>query len=252
MVPYINIFNKTIPVYGLCFFIGIFVAVSVAWLISKRKDIMGYDVVYSAVFTSVGAIIGSKLLFILVSFKQIIELGIPWINVLRGGFVFYGGLIGGIIGLYIYLKVYKLDIWEYFDLYATVLPLGHSIGRIGCFFGGCCYGMEYDGPLHCVYDYNIGNTPVGVPLLPIQLIESFLLFCLFILLLCMFYKGKQKGNQVIVYAFAYSVMRFVLEFFRGDKERGFLLNLSTSQIISIVMFFSVLIAVFIRKQKYKN
>lgn len=251
MLPYISMFGYQIPVYGICFFTGICIAVIAALLISRKTDIMGYDIVYSAVITSIGAIIGSKVLFIIVSAKQIIELQIPLINVIKGGFVFYGGLIGGIIGLFIYLKSYKLDIMRFFDIYATVLPLGHSIGRIGCFFGGCCYGMEYNGPLHVVYTVNIGTTPTDIPLLPIQLIEAVFLLCLFAALLILYNRKPEKGTQVLVYGISYSAIRFVLEFFRGDTERGFLLGLSTSQIISL-LFFVITIVFFVIKKKHSK
>ena len=248
MLPYIEIFNYLVPMYGICFFTGMAVAVFAAWLLSKRRDLMGYDVIYAAVIAGVGAVIGSKLLFLVLNLKNIIEYDIPLINVIKGGFVFYGGLIGGIIGLFIYVRVYKLNTWDFFDLFATVLPLGHSIGRVGCFLGGCCYGIEYHGPLSCTYTVNIGNTPLGVPLFPVQLVEALFLLCLFAALLVLYTRGAQRGTVVLVYGFSYSAIRFVLEFLRGDKERGFLWGVSTSQILSLI-FGAVLFILFLAKRK---
>lgn len=209
---------------------------------------MGYDVIYAAVIAGVGAVIGSKLLFLVLNLKNIIEYDIPLINVIKGGFVFYGGLIGGIIGLFIYVRVYKLNTWDFFDLFATVLPLGHSVGRVGCFLGGCCYGIEYHGPLSCTYTVNIGNTPLGVPLFPVQLVEALFLLCLFAALLVLYMRGAQRGTVVLVYGFSYSAIRFVLEFLRGDKERGFLWGVSTSQILSLILG-AVLFILFLAKRK---
>lgn len=234
--------------YGICFFTGMAVAVFAAWLLSKRRDLMGYDVIYAAVIAGVGAVIGSKLLFLVLNLKNIIEYDIPLINVIKGGFVFYGGLIGGIIGLFIYVRVYKLNTWDFFDLFATVLPLGHSVGRVGCFLGGCCYGIEYHGPLSCTYTVNIGNTPLGVPLFPVQLVEALFLLCLFAALLVLYMRGAQRGTVVLVYGFSYSAIRFVLEFLRGDKERGFLWGVSTSQILSLILG-AVLFILFLTKRK---
>ncbi len=241
MLPYIEIFNHLIPVYGICFFTGMAAAVFVAWRLSFKRDLMGYDVIYSAVIVGVGAIIGSKLMFIAVNLKAIIEYEIPFINVIKGGFVFYGGLIGGIVGLFIYVKSYKLNMVDFFDLFATVLPLGHAIGRIGCFFGGCCYGIEYHGPLSCTYTVNIGNTPLGIPLFPVQLVESFWLIFLFFMLLILYKRKAKSGTSILVYGFSYSIIRFGLEFLRGDKERGFLLGMSTSQILSLCLGIGLLI-----------
>lgn len=248
MLPYIEIFNYLVPMYGICFFTGMAVAVFAAWLLSKRRDLMGYDVIYAAVIAGVGAVIGSKLLFLVLNLKNIIEYDIPLINVIKGGFVFYGGLIGGIIGLFIYVRVYKLNTWDFFDLFATVLPLGHSVGRVGCFLGGCCYGIEYHGPLSCTYTVNIGNTPLGVPLFPVQLVEALFLLCLFAALLVLYMRGAQRGTVVLVYGFSYSAIRFVLEFLRGDKERGFLWGVSTSQILSLILG-AVLFILFLAKRK---
>ncbi len=252
MHPYIYIFGKQIPTYGLCFYLGIVVAVSVAMLLSKRRKIQTYDTVYAAVIASLCALAGAKILFILINLRLVIEDEIPFINLFFGGFVFYGGLIGGIIGLYIYVKGYKLDIGDFFDLFATVVPLGHAFGRVGCFLGGCCYGIEYDGPLHCTYSVSLASTPIGVPLFPVQLLESLLLLCLFALLVVLYFRNYSKGTQVAVYGIGYSIIRFCLEFLRGDKERGGILGVSTSQVLSIVLAICIIVFLIIRYRKTKK
>lgn len=253
MLPFVNIFGKQVPTYGLCFVIGIFLAVSVAWLLARKKEnIESYDVIYAAVFAAVGAIGGAKLLFVIVNLGHIIAGRITLLQAFQGGFVFYGGLIGGIVGLLFYVKKFKLDAWTFFDLFATVLPLGHSIGRVGCFLGGCCYGMKYDGPLHVIYPESIGNTPVGVPLFPVQLVEAALLVLLFVVLVIIYKKNPKPATQVLTYGFVYSLMRFVLEFLRGDKERGFLLGMSTSQLISLLFAFALIAILIIRNKKSKE
>ncbi len=253
MLPYIEIFGKQIPMYGVCFIVGMLLAVFVAWLLTKKyQEVPIIDVACSAIYAGIGALVGAKLLFIIVNFGLIIDGTLTLLQAFQGGFVFYGGLIGGVIGLFIYVKLYKLNAFKFFELYATIVPLGHSIGRVGCFLGGCCYGIEYDGPLSCTYDINIGNTPVGVPLFPVQLVEAFLLLCLFFVLLVLYIKKRHLGIQVLTYGFAYCLIRFSLEFLRGDKERGALLGMSTSQFISL-LFAAVLIAVIvIRLKKAKN
>ena len=253
MLPFITIFGREIPVYGLCFTAGMILAVWVACLLSKNSHIKDYDVQYSAVIAGIGGLIGAKLLFIIVSWKTIMEYDLSFMDVMKGGFVFYGGLIGGIIGLFIYVKGYKLDAGDFFDLFATVIPFGHAIGRVGCFLGGCCYGMEYDGPLSVTYHINIGNTPTGVPLFPVQLAEAFLLLILFGVMVWIYKREHQKWTPVIVYGFAYCIIRFVLEYLRGDKLRGFALGMSTSQLISLIFAVALFILLIIRsKNKAKQ
>lgn len=236
MKPYFTLFGREIPVYGICFYIGIFIAAGVALLISPKKKVERYEIAYSGVYTMIGAMLGSKLLFLAVTLKTIIEENIPLEAVIKGGFVFYGGLIGGILGLFIYCKIYKVQMAPICEIMATVLPLGHAFGRIGCFFAGCCYGIPYDGIFSCTYKYTYGTTPLGIPLLPVQLIEAISLFIIFIIMLTVYLKTKEKaGYSVALYLCMYPVLRFALEFFRGDSERGGLLFLSTSQWVSVLL-----------------
>lgn len=253
MLPYIELFGKMIPMYGVCFAVGMGLAVFTVWLLARRyKEIPQIDVVCSAVYAGIGAVVGAKLLFLIVNLDKLISGELPFLQAFQGGFVFYGGLIGGIIGLFLYVKIYKLNAVKFFEIYATVVPLGHSVGRVGCFLGGCCYGIEYDGFLSCTYDVNIGNTPLGVPLFPVQLVEAALLLCLFFVLLTLYIKKRHLGIQVLAYGFVYCLLRFGLEFLRGDKERGALLGMSTSQFISLVFAFVLIAILVIRIKKAKT
>lgn len=236
MKPYFTLFGREIPVYGVCFFLGIFIAAGVALLISPKKKVERYEVAYSGVYTMIGAMLGSKLLFIAVTLKTIIEEKIPLEAIIKGGFVFYGGLIGGIIGLFIYCKIYKVPMAPICEIMATVLPLGHAFGRVGCFFAGCCYGIPHNGSFSYTYKYTYGTTPLGVPLLPVQLIEAISLLAIFVFMLTVYLKTKEKtGYAVALYMGMYPVLRFILEFFRGDSERGGFLFLSTSQWVSVLL-----------------
>ncbi len=243
-----NILGRNIPLYGICFYLGITAAICAALIIAQKRKFPKIELVYSGIYTMIGAIIGAKLLFIAVSFRQIIELNIPFVNVIKGGFVFYGGLIGGAFGLFIYTKQFKLKIWEYLDIYAAVLPLGHAFGRVGCFFAGCCYGAPANWGY--VYTESAGTTPTGVPLIPIQLIESGCLLILFFVQLAFaVLKPERENLNLKVYLISYPVLRFVLEFFRGDSERGRLL-FSTSQWISLIII--IITVFFMIRKKHQN
>ena len=245
------IFGKEVPLYGLFFFIGIGAAAVVATFLFKKRKLSGYELTYSAIFTMIGAIVGAKLLYFIVSIRSVIEfikIG-DFASIMKGGFVFYGGLLGGAFGLWIYGKCFKMDMSDYFDLFATVLPLGHAFGRIGCQFGGCCYGVEYDGflslPTWCgFYDpatmevvyYGWGPNRLAVPVL-----EAGVLLLLFGVLMFMYFKKEKRGLNASVYGLVYASWRFFIEFFRGDEARGKFL-LSTSQWISVaIIIFIVLL-----------
>jgi phosphatidylglycerol:prolipoprotein diacylglycerol transferase len=206
--------------------------------------------------TLVGAWIGAKLLFIIIYFNTIIDIFkyYQFLEALEiivmSGYVFYGGLIGGAIALFTTLKVQKKNIFEYASIFSVVLPLGHAFGRIGCFASGCCHGIEYEGIFSYTYTEALdANTPIGVSLLPVQLIESILLFILFTILLIIYLKTNKINVIPIFYCIFYAVMRFVLEFFRGDYHRGLLFGLSTSQWISILIVLATIVTIIIYKHK---
>lgn len=144
----------------------------------------------------------------------------------------YGGIIGGILAAWIYCKVAKLKFMKYFDLVMPSVALAQGFGRIGCFLAGCCYGKETESAFHIIF-HDSAYAPNNVPLIPTQLISSGLDFlnCIFL----MWFAGKKKGDGQVagLYLVCYSVGRFVLEFFRGDLERGSVGSLSTSQFIAI-------------------
>lgn len=251
----INILGRDIPLYGLCWMIGIALAFIVALFLLKRAGLDAFDLACSAVFTMGGVVIGAKLLFIIVSLPTIIELKLSPMELIAGGFVFYGGLIGGALGLLLYVKLFKVELLKIVDVYAAVIPLGHACGRVGCFLGGCCYGMRYDGAFSYTYSEGVlnANTPIGVPLLPVQLIEAASLLILFVPMLIIYFKKKpeQTGICGAIYLYAYAVIRFILEYFRGDKERGSFLAFSTSQIISILIIIFVTIFIIMVRKKNK-
>ena len=172
MMPYFTLFGKPIPLYGLFFYLALIISSAVALLICKRKSVPRFEIAYSGVYTMIGAMLGAKILFVAISLRQIIDERIPIEAIIKGGFVFYGGVIGGLIGLLIYTKQFRMSILPFLDVYAVVLPLGHAFGRIGCFFAGCCYGMPYDGPFSHTYHFSLGTTPTKIPLFPVQLLES--------------------------------------------------------------------------------
>ena len=250
-----NIFRKEIPMYGLLCIIGIILSITIAFLLTKKKKIDIFDFTLSIVITLIGAWIGAKLLFLIISWNTVVSFfeQLPIFTALEaiitGGYVFYGGLLGGAIALFITLKIQKKNIFEYVSIYVTVLPLGHAFGRIGCFISGCCYGIEYNGIFSYTYTQAMDiDTPLNTPLLPIQLIESIILFVLFLILLIIYLKYEKNYLTIIIYCLSYPIIRFILEFFRGDKERGIFL-LSTSQWISLILLFTTITLIILTKQK---
>lgn len=249
--PTFSLFGNDVPYYGVLFLGGLFVAALVAVVLCRKRAVERFDMVCAEVYAGIGGIIGAKLLFLLVSIPLIIKYKPDFLSLVKGGFVFYGGAIGGAAGLLIYCRQFHLPAVDYFDLAALVVPLGHAFGRVGCFFSGCCYGMAYDGfGSYTYYEALDVNTPLGVPLLPVQLIEAACLLLLFCVQLTLFLRNpERKWRPTVVYLTVYPVLRFILEFFRGDSVRGGFLGLSTSQWISLLLLLGTAALVLVRKRK---
>ena len=242
MLPYINIFGYNIATYGLIIFIGIFIGAIISiFYCTKFFNIKKEDVFYCILYAVIGVGIGAKLLYIITNIPFLIEnyqtldLYDTFLQMLKGGFVFYGGLLGGILGVFIYSKQFKISFKELLLILLPVVPLIHSIGRIGCLCAGCCYGMEYHG-FGAITFHDSLLAPNDVPLFPMQIVEAICNFIIFIVLLVTYKKFLGTYKTVGLYLVLYSIVRFTLEFFRGDLIRGIYFSLSTSQWISIVLF----------------
>lgn len=245
MLPYIVITeNLQLPSYGVMAIIGFSLAVGVALYVSRIVRVPEWDVVFAGVYAGLGLVVGAKLVYFITVLPTIIadwefytEDLIRFVSSAFGGFVFYGGLIGSVLGIIIYCKRYRMPVGPFLDVATVAIPVMHGIGRIGCFLAGCCYGMEYDGPLSIVFPENeLIEGLSGVPRFPMQLVEAWYNLILFIVLFTLVKKRKLKNGRVFgLYLICYSVMRFILEFFRGDAIRGHFNALSTSQWISLIL-----------------
>ncbi len=224
--------------------LAIFCCVFVYVLSSKYDNYFFRQIKGSSIYCMIGAVVVGKLLYFFTRANT------PNLNISEklSGFVFYGGLIGAIGGLYVYAKIKWDRFLDLLDVYASILPLGQAIGRIGCYLNGCCYGKRYYGLFAVKFIIDGQETRV----IPTWFIES--AFCL-LLFVCMFLVSQSihSGIYTAVYLMSYSAFRFIIEFFRGDSIRGMWNGISTSQYISVLLFFSgVVILIIANKVKDKN
>lgn len=223
----------TIYGYGLMVAIAIIAAYLVAEIRAKKKG-LDYECIFTlTIWCLVGGIIGSKLLYFITIFDEVIKDPSIMLD-FQNGFVVYGGILGGIAGGFGYCKYKKWNFLEYFDLTMPEIALAQGIGRIGCFLAGCCYGRETDSPIGITF-HDSAFAPNGVALVPTQLISSILDFILVGILLLVDKKKKVHGQVAAVYLILYSIGRFIVEIFRGDAERGAVGSISTSQFIAIII-----------------
>lgn len=221
---------------------------------SARERGLPVDAVMSlSVWLLVGGLVGAKV------FKagRLLLQGEPWsIGLLEGAGDFYGGFLGALAVVLIYFRRRReLPAWRVADLYGPALALGQAIGRIGCLMAGDDYGKSTSLPWAVTFTdpdaARIGGAPLGVPLHPVQLYESLACLALFFFLAWLSRRRRFDGEIVLSYALGYAVLRFFIEFFRGDADRGFVFGglLSTSQTVALVLGVTSLILLFRRASK---
>lgn len=221
----------TIHGYGLMIGIGVVVALLLGDYRAKKKGLNG-DLVYGMTFMAViFGFLAARCLFILTEFKNFLQNPMGYIT--GNGFVVYGGIIGGILTLYVYCKVKKVKFLDYLDLMAPSVALAQGFGRIGCLLAGCCYGKETDSVFGIVF-HNSDFAPNHVKLMPTQIMMSVGDFIIATILLLYAKKDRSKGKVGTLYLILYSAGRIIIEFFRAD-DRGSVGVLSTSQFIGIIV-----------------
>ena len=243
----------TIYTYGVliatAFFLGLALAVRQARMegedLQKIMD-LGFYILLSAV-------VGSRLLYIAVEFREYLSNPLRIFKVWEGGLVFYGGFIMAMAVVIIYVKKNEMSLWKVGDILAPSVAIGQGVGRLGCFFAGCCYGRETDVPWAVIFKNPNTLAPMDVHLHPTQLYDSANGLIIFAALLILRKFKKFDGQLFWTYTLLYAVGRFIVEIFRGD-ERGFVTaSLSTSQFIAIpLLAISIVMLIKLKKRKIEG
>ncbi len=200
---------------------GVMVALGFAaglWLAARRARIAGFDpekIQQLGIWLIMAGMAGGKLFYILLFWRDFLTgWRVDGWNSLREGFVFYGGFIGAAVGAVIYARLHRLTLWKVADVYAPAVALGHAFGRLGCFFNGCCYGKVCTLPWAVTFPSP--HVMAGIPVHPTELYEvaGNLLICGALLA---YSRHERRTGQVWwLYVLSYGVLRFTVEFFRGD------------------------------------
>jgi phosphatidylglycerol:prolipoprotein diacylglycerol transferase len=166
------------------------------------------------------------------------------------GVVFYGGAMAGALGFALMARAHQLLLPVALDALVPALPIGHLIGRIGCYLGGCCYGAAWSGPWAVTYlDPLAPAAHPSVPRHPWPLYEAGVLLVLAIVF-ALRPRDLRPGVASAAYVLAYAVARFALEPLRGDAVRGIGWGaLSTSQLVSIVLVVGAMAVLGVRARR---
>ncbi|MBF0290857.1 MAG: prolipoprotein diacylglyceryl transferase [Nitrospinae bacterium] len=226
----------TLHTYGLLAASGFLLGIAWTARLARREGVIDQQVVYDASFwLIISALVSSRLAYVIVEYRHYISNPLGVFKIWEGGLVFYGGVIGAVGALILLARIYKFDVWRFADLAAPGGALGHAVGRLGCFFAGCCYGQPTDVPWAVTFNDIHSIAPIGIPLHPTQLYDALNELVVFSAITILWPRRKFVGQIWWTWVGLYAVGRAIVETFRGDP-RGALLDgvLSTSQTAAVV------------------
>lgn len=251
MYPTLLHFGKiTIYTYGfflaLGFLAGIFLAKYEAKRIGEDPD----KILDLAFYILIAAIVGSRIFYVLTNLKMYLADPLEILKIWNGGLVFYGGFIAALATALIYMRMKSMPIWKTTDIMAPSLALGQTLGRLGCFFAGCCFGKTCDLPWAVTFTRPDTLAPIGVSVHPTQLYSAFTNFIIFLFLFFFRKKKKFDGQLFWIYVLLYAITRSVIEIFRGDFRGDLVFGvLSISQTTGCVMAILAVIMLFFLNKK---
>jgi len=186
-------------------------------------------------FIILSALIGSRLLFIIVEPAKFIENPLKIFALWEGGLVFHGGLVAAVVVAFWYMRRHHMPWRTAFDALAVGMPLGQALGRMGCFMAGCCFGSPTDLPWAVRFTHPDTLCPVREPIHPAQLYESLLAFGVFGVLFWLRKRKRFDGQVILTYFALAGLVRFFVEFFRASTSldpRGpeLILNMPSTQV----------------------
>lgn len=233
---YLLFFGLRITYYGIIIAIGMAIAVWLACVNCKKRGFSSNDILILACYIIPLAIIGARLYYVafehsnITSFWQVFAI---W----EGGMAIYGGVIGGAIAIGLYCLIHKKNFFDLADIVVVSLILGQAIGRLGCYFGGCCYGIPTEQQSLMWFPMSVKID--GVWHLSTMFYESAWNFAVFAVLMLLLYKVKffkQRGSIGGMYLILYGIGRAWIEALRGDSL--YLGSIKVSQLLSIILIFA--------------
>lgn len=230
--------------YGLAMSVAFATALVVAYKRLLRGGVTTDDALNLFIIIMISAVAGSRLLFVIVNPSGFIEDPLLILRLDRGGLVYFGGFLGAVASVGIYLRARRLPIFSSLDALAVALPLGHAIGRVGCLLNGCCHGLACapgeGGVIMKIIDL--------VPRIPTQAMSAISNVLVFLGLLWVERGRGRAGWTTAAYLLSYPIARYSIEIMRGDDRGTMILGMTVSQAISAGTFvFGLLLAAWLLK-----
>ena len=221
---------------ALAFLAGLLLSLKLA----KSEGITADVVLDIVIYVIISAIVGARIFYVIQFWSEFKGNLLQIFAIHRGGLVFYGGLILVLLVLFWRARVHRIPLIKAADIATPVAALGYSIGRIGCFLNGCCYGIETAFPICVRFPHLSGCRH------PTQLYASAIMFLVFLFLMFLWKRKKFEGQVFLSGLILYSVYRFSIEFIRVGPR--YIFGLTVSHLASIVIF---CVALYILIKRFK-
>lgn len=234
--------------WGVMVSLGIILGTYLGYKELKKRNFDPNLILDFVLYAVIAGFIGGRLWEIAFSWSDYKNSPIEALAFWKGGLSIQGSVIGGLIAAIIFVKMRRINFWQFGDIVAPGLILGQAIGRIGCFLNGDAYGIPTNSVFGIVYNI---NTPAFAkygyqPLFPAELFESAGDMVILIVLLLLKKRKPFEGTLALMYFILYSINRFILEFWRGDSLHT-IYGLKVPQVLSIL---TILICIVIYSIRY--
>ncbi len=226
----------TLPTYGVLYLTAYLAAIFTAAAVGRHSGIPFSRTVDLGFMLSIAGEVGSRTTFLVVEWHRFAAGTITWKQFFYAGRVVLGGVVAALVFTAWYCRRHRVPFLSFTDAAFTGTALGMGIGRIGCLMAGCCFGAPTDLAWGIVFTspeaHRLSGTPLGVALHPTQILQSLNGFALFAVLLWLHRRRRFAGETAGIFLVWTGVVRFAVEFLRGDPRGGFG-GLATSQWIGI-------------------
>ncbi len=233
--------------YGVMMAAGLMAGLA-SWSLVGRREGRSLNFCSDLLFwIVVAAILGARLAYIASEWREFVANPHLLYRIDQGGLIYYGGFIAATLAVALFAKVKREPLLPLYDFVATSLPLAHAFGRIGCFLNGCCHGVRtsawfgirypansFAWARHATENPDLRYADASLPVHPVQLYEAMLGFAVYGIVMFVHRKRKRPGVTTAAYLIAYPIVRFGIEFFRGDA-RAMAGPLTLAQTVSIAI-----------------
>ncbi len=240
----------TLHTYGLFVATGFLAGLMVTIKIGKANGVTAQQTMDIGFLMIVAAIIGSRLLYILMNISHYMERPLDVFKMWQGGLVFSGGIVCVILAVIWYTRRHQLPFWKMADMWAPAMAIGQGIGRIGCFMAGCCYGKPTGSRWGLVFTNPHSLAPLNISLHPTQLYSSVGNLIIFFILMRLHRKKRFDGQVFLWLLVLHSTARLFVERFRGD-DRGMVFEsgMTITQLLTLMILVAAIVALFIFKRR---